>query len=203
MVGQLSREGREHDVHIAADAAEAVSMVSDPSRSWFRLFLDLEVPGAHGLSLAREIHNLQLADRCCVVTASNRTDLIIEVKALGFLGYVVKASPYAEFEKAVSQVLAGERAFPTGKFDAQPPIRISRRQEQLLDCVRRGLSSKEIARVVCLSEGSVNNCINAALKALRVTSRTHAVAKAMELGLLSIGAREDEPSPIHLHRHSA
>ena len=110
----------------------------------------------------------------------------VETQSLQFLGYIVKALPYAEFEIALDRVLRGEQTFPKHDFHSQLSMRLTRRQEQLLDLVRCGMSSKEIARTVSLSEGSVSNCINAAMKALEVTSRSHAVAKALELGLLDL-----------------
>lgn len=113
------------------------------------------------------------------------------MRLLGFLGYIVKATPIADFKRCVAEVLGGARTFPRVVLDTRSPIRLTRRQEQVLDCVRRGLTSKEIARVV-LSEGTVNNCINAAWKALHVTSRSHAVAKALELGLLKVDVRSPE-----------
>ena len=204
MVGELTRSNNRLELHIAPDAATAMRYLMDLIRQWHRIFLDLDVPGAHGLSLAREIQRNNFEKRCCVVSALSRTDLIAEIRLLGFLGYIVKASSFAEFKRAIAQVMSGDRTFPSLEMDARTLIRLSRRQEQMLDCVRRGLSSKEIARVVFLSEGTVNNCINAALRALGVTSRSHAVAKALELGLLVFDTRDSEPPlTVHIDRRSA
>jgi len=179
---------------VCSDAASTRSLLSDKRQEWFRIFLDLDVPGAYGLSLPKDVQRAGLHARCCVVTAFDKPDLIAEVRSMGFLGYIVKASPYGEFVRAIGKVLAGERTFPamTG-VKAHVAARLTKRQEQLLDCVRRGLSSKEIAANCFLSEGTVNNTINAAMKVLAVTSRSHAVAKAIELGLLAISTRDDGP----------
>ena len=190
--------------HVCGDAESTRRLLSDKSQEWFRIFLDLDVPGAYGLSLPKEIQRAGLHASCCVVTAFDKPDLIAEVRSMGFLGYIVKASPYGQFVRAIGKVLAGERAFPEttpAKFHAA--ARLTRRQEQLLDCVRRGLSSKEIAANCFLSEGTVNNTINAAMKALAVTSRSHAVAKAIELGLLAISARDDGSNQLRSARQVA
>ena len=160
--------------------------------SLFRIFLDLDVPGAYGLSLAKEIRDAGLHSKCCVVTALDRPELIIEVKALGFLGYIVKACPYVHFVRSVHGVLSGVPTFPNSALPQEcAPVRLTKRQEQLLDCVRLGQSSKQIAMSCSLSEGTVNNSINAAMKVLGVSSRGQAVAKAIELGLLRINANSD------------
>ena len=194
----LARSSGDLEPYVCADAPSALKEVSDPQKSWFRIFLDLDVPGAHGLSLARELHSRRLHTRCCIVSGLDKQHLIEEVQRLGFLGYIVKASPSAEFAKALGNVLVGEPAFPAMYRTAnQPLMRLTRRQEQLLDCVQRGMSSKEIARALFLSEGTVNNGIAAAMKALNVTSRSHALAKALELGLLDLNATNDAPDRVH------
>jgi two-component system response regulator DesR len=181
--------------HVCTDADETLVQLAQPQANWFRIFLDLDVPGAIGLSLARHIHGLGLHSRCCIVTALSRNDLASEVQSLGFLGYIVKAIPYVEFEKALHRILIGEPSFSGSVAESHhAPTRLTRRQEQLLDGVRRGLCSRDIAAGLFLSEGTVNNCINAAMRALNVTSRSHAVAKALELGLLRLPLREPEHS---------
>lgn len=176
---------------ICSDATSALIAIGDPSIDWHRVFLDLDVPGAHGLSLARDICQLGFHTRCCVVTALDRQDFIHEINAMGFLGYLVKARPYREFEETVNQVLAGKPTFPSvDRSRQEPAIRLTRKQALLLEYVRSGLSSKEIASALHQSEGTINNSINAAMRALDATSRTHAVAKALELGLLTLNTRE-------------
>ena len=195
----LARSAGDLEPHLCLDAPAALKEVSDPNRNWFRIFLDLDVPGAHGLSLAREIRGLGLHARCCIVSGSDKQHLIEEARRLGFLGYIVKAIPSAEFASALGRVLVGEVVFPSTTAAAnQPLIRLTRRQEQLLDCVQRGMSSKDIARALFLSEGTVNNGITAAMKALSVTSRSHALAKAFELGLLGVNATHETAPPGRL-----
>jgi len=198
MKGELSRLHSSLELHVCGDADSAMAQLTRPGADWFRIFLDLDIPGAYGLSLARQIRGVGLHTRCCVLTALNRSDLIVEVQRLGFLGYIVKASPYPDFERALASAMSGEQTYPLPRSDSQASIRISRRQEQLLDGVRRGMSSKDLARALCLTEGTVSNCITSTMKALNVSTRAQAVSKALELGLLtlrgddSVGVR---PSP--------
>jgi DNA-binding NarL/FixJ family response regulator len=181
--------------YVCADAETTMAHLTEPGVEWFRIFLDLDVPGAYGLSLAKQIRGIGLHDRCTVMSALDRQDLIAEIQAMGFLGYIIKASSFAEFARAMNRVLAGDPSFPAlTRVAASAPIRLTRRQEQMLDFVRRGLSSKEIASVCFVTEGTVNNCINGAMRALDVTSRSHAVARATELGLLTMNARDELPA---------
>ena len=176
-------------------AAPALLALKDARRSWHRVLLDLDVPGAHGLSLAKNIQELGFAPITCVVSATSRPEYIAQIRTLGFLGYIVKAVPADEYAAALVKVFLGERSFPgRPKTRApKPPIRLTRRQVQVLQLVSQGYGSKHVAARLGLSEGTVNNHISAAMCTLGVKSRSHGIAKAIELGLLSV-PREVKPS---------
>jgi len=180
----LARKDATLQIVVCYSAAEALDAARAPD--WFRLFLDLDVPGAHGLSLIRQIAALGHAQRSCVITALDRPSLASEARAMGLLGYIVKAIPIARFSAALDSVLRGEPTFPDAAAPSRAPIRLTRRQQELLALLQTGLSSKQIARRLGISEGTVNNHIAGLLRALRVANRTHAVARATELGLLLV-----------------
>ena len=103
----------------------------------------------------------------------------------GFLGYITKAIPIADFTAAVMKILSGERSFPFARHARRAVgLRLTRRQTQLLERIRAGLSSKEIATEMHIAEGTVNNHVAAILQSLEASSRAHAVARAIELGFL-------------------
>ena len=181
----LAGFGEDIRTMICPDAAQAVEKLEDDRESWFRIFLDLDVPGARGLSLAREVQGRGLAGRCCVVSAFDKCEYIDEIRASGFLGYIVKAVTVAEFTAAVAKVLNSEPSFPSAPSGRRTPaIRLTRRQTQLLELVRLGLSSKQAAAELHIAEGTVKNQLSAILQVFEANTRTQAVAKAIELGLL-------------------
>lgn len=176
---------------ICSDAAAAIKTIKNKSKYWHRVLLDLNVPGAHGLSLVMEAQKLGLESITCVVTAMDRREYENQIQAMGFLGYIFKATPLDGFTTALDRIFRGERVFPRpgrGAREISEAIRLTKRQAQILDLVRIGLSSKQIGTRLDLSQGTVNNHINAMLTALDVGTRSHAVAKAIELGLLSVAA---------------
>lgn len=124
-------------ITVCSAAEPALQTLRDPNRSWHRILLDLDVPGAHGLSLALEIEKLGLASITCVVTAMDRLDFIAQIEARGFHGYVVKAMPAREFSASLDKVFAGERVFagPGRTRTADAAIRITRRQTEVLHLV--------------------------------------------------------------------
>jgi two-component system response regulator DesR len=169
-------------------AAQTISALDSTPADWFRIFLDLDVPGAYGLTLARDIRDRRLAARCCVVSAFDRRDYIDELHSWGFLGYIVKAVSVTEFTTAIARILEGTPYFPNAAAIQRPttPTRLTRRQAEILERIQTGLSSKQIAAELNLAEGTVNNQVAAILQSLDAGSRTQAVAKAIELGLLSV-----------------
>ena len=195
----LARYGDHVTPVICSDAAQAVDKLDSRGADWFRIFLDLDVPGAYGLSLAKEVRDRGLANRCCVVSAFERADYIGEIKVWGFLGYIVKAVAVAEFTAALIKVLAGEPTFPdTPLLRRTAATRLTRRQIQLLERIQAGWSSKEIADELHLAEGTVNNQVTSILQVFEVNTRAHAVARAIELGLL-----ETHPQPDAFNTHRA
>lgn len=177
---------------VCGTADEVRLRLATRGSDWYRIFLDLAIPGAYGLSMAREVQNVGLHRLTCIVSASGEPRLIAEARSAGFLGYVVKASPHESLARAIADVLEGRPSFPASDgVCPSPAVRLTRRQAQFLDGVRRGRSSKEIAARQHVSEGTVNNVIMAAMRALDVASRSHAVARALELGLLDLAALED------------
>lgn len=180
------------DPVISATAADALERLGIGDSHWYRIFLDLDVPGAFGLSLAREIEQRGMAGSCCVVSAFENPGYIAEIWSHGFLGYITKATPVAAFTAAIMKVLDGERSFPfTSTARRVLGVRLTRRQTQLLEQIRAGRSSKEIANELHIAEGTVNNHVAAILQSLEASSRAHAVARAIELGFLN-----SRPQPI-------
>jgi DNA-binding NarL/FixJ family response regulator len=167
-------------------AGSAAAALERPCTEWFRIFVDLEVPGAHGLSLVRQIATRGCAGRCCIVTAFDNPALVREARDLGVLGYIVKTLRIAELVDAVDAVMRGRAMYPPESSRSPPRVRLTRRQIQLLVMLQRGLSSKQIAVEWAISEGTVNNHVTALLRALGVCNRAHAVVRAMELGLLAV-----------------
>lgn len=178
-------------IDVCSTASDATAALANPERRWHRVLLDLDVPGAHGLSLAREIKSQGMAQIACVVTANDRTDFVSQIKQMGFLGYIIKATPVDEFSAALEKIFRGERAFPSAtQGPAKEVPRLTRRQAEILNLVRVGCSSKEIAGRLKLSPGTVNNHVTAVMHELNVSSRSHAVAKAIEIGILGIAPDE-------------
>jgi len=65
------------------------------------------------------------------------------------------------------------------------PLRVSERDAQLLQLLAEGRTNREIAVVQGLAEQAAKKRIQAVVSSLNATNRTHAVAIAVRLGLIS------------------
>ncbi len=86
--------------------------------------------------------------------------------------------------RAFLRVLAGEReaskpAAPDGA------LVVTRRQVQILNLVKSGKTNAEIALVLGCSQWTVKNHVQSILRRLGSTSRTHAITRAIGLGILT------------------
>jgi DNA-binding NarL/FixJ family response regulator len=168
-------------VVVATSADEALRCAG---RDWFRVFVNPSVPGAQGLSLVRALAGLGLAKRTCIVTAVDDRHVFSEARKLGVIGYVSTSMAVTEFIAALGRIMDGTPVLPEIAY-GEPWPRLSERQLAVLRLLQAGMSSKQIAHELYIAEGTAKNHTLALLRMLGATNRAHAVARAIELGLLS------------------
>jgi DNA-binding NarL/FixJ family response regulator len=181
--------GTAGEIITAGTAQEVRALLHADRRRWRLILLDLEIPGATGLSLAREIKELGLAPITCVLTGADHAGYVTQVRNDGFLGYVLKAAKTRELHAAMTAVLAGRPAFPAadaGQGAERVPA-LTRRQAEILQLVGDGLTSKAIGQMLRLSPGTVDNHVAAAIAALGSKTRSEALRRALLLGLIKAG----------------
>ncbi|WKB50727.1 response regulator transcription factor [Eleftheria terrae] len=163
-----------------ADQATAALLTED---CWFRVLLDIGIPGANGLSLVRHVHRKGLAPRTAIITAYENSQWREEIRGMGFLGYVLKTASVEEFSGTIAKILDGRLCFETQTTEAQQS-HLTRRQIEILNLLSAGCSTKDVARRLNISSGTVDNHVSALIRALRAHDRTHAVALGMQLGYI-------------------
>jgi DNA-binding NarL/FixJ family response regulator len=163
-------------------AAAALAFSQVP---WFRIFVDLEVPGATRLSLIHEFKARGLVARCCIVSGNEDEELIREAKQLGVLGFISKRLSTRELGRALDDVIRGVPVFPSIRDVKNTRVpQLTRRQIEVLVLLKRGLSNKEIAHQLGITEGTAKNHISFLMLELGENKRMKAVRKAIEYGLI-------------------
>ena len=142
--------------------------------------LDLKLPDTHGVSGVRELKQSYPAVPLLVLSASpsgDFEDLSIES---GADAYVPKSAGAGEISNALKIFLLDDPDAEPGT----PPEKLSKRQKQLLIMLDKGLSNRDIAEELKISEHTVKVHLWRLFRRLNVKSRSQASHLARTQGLL-------------------
>ena len=157
------------------------------------VLVDVNLPGASGLSLARELSQRQPGVPVLVVSAYDDHAYVAEALEVGVGGYLLKTASGQELVEAVRLVAAGvfvldgavssrfgRRRPPSGR-QVEGPGSLTPREAEVLALVTEGRSNKQIAAELSLGLRTVESHVSNVLAKLGASSRTEAVARALRL----------------------
>lgn len=164
------------------------------------VLMDVRMPEMDGVEATRQLAARQPECRVIILTTFDDESIIFEGLRAGALGYLLKDVSGEELAAAIREVhrggaliqpsvarkvLAEFSRLPAAPSPAPvlPGDGLSERETEILKLVSRGLSNKEIALRLSLTEGTVKNYVSAILQKLGVQDRTQAALKARELGI--------------------
>ncbi len=170
----------------AAEALEQVELLHPDVA-----IVDINLPGASGLELARELVQRASPVAVLIVTAYDDYAYVAEAIDIGVGGYLLKTASSRELVDAVRAVSAGifvlDRAVSTrvtrgnGRREAvEGPHSLTARETAVLRLLARGLANKAIASELGLSVRTVEGHVSGVLSKLGVGSRTEATLYALE-----------------------
>lgn len=195
LLGQIE----ERATVLESEDFESALTVLDSAGEFDLVLLDLALPGIDGFAGLDILRRRYPAMPVAVVSAFDDTPTITRVLNLGASGFIPKAFSGEALLSAVREILAGNIFRPSGQQGARlddatpvPPSKISvrpdeigitDRQAQVLALMVRGLSNRDIADQLELSEGTVKIHATAVFKALGVNSRTQALVAVARYGI--------------------
>ncbi|UBI02921.1 response regulator [Corynebacterium freneyi] len=179
------------------EAVQAVADAHDAGRPFDLVLMDLrfgEGPGAHGqaggVDATARIRALPDPPQVLVVTNYSSDADILGAVSAGAVGYLLKDSDPAQLVDGVRSAVRGETVLSgdvatrlMGRL-RDPGRSLTARETEVLRLVADGLSNKDIAGKLVLTEATVKSHLVHVFTKLDVGSRTAAVAKATELGML-------------------
>jgi DNA-binding NarL/FixJ family response regulator len=159
------------------------------------------MPGASGVDGVSAIRAAGFATPIVMLTVSEDDDDLFESIKAGANGYLLKNVRPEQLFEDMRGVMRGEapiapavaskllEALRTGGIPArgQPTPApqdtiLTRRESEILQLVAGGLSNKEIANELTITEGTVKNHVHNALEKLHLTNRVQAAAYAVRQG---------------------
>ncbi|MEO3784043.1 response regulator transcription factor [Actinocorallia sp. B10E7] len=177
---------------VAAEAATAEEAVTRAAEADIDVVLmDLRFGG--GMSGAEATAAITVrpgAPRVVIVTTYDTDADILPAIEAGATGYILKDAPPEELATAVRTAAAGRTALAPAVADRlmnrlrAPHSSLTRREIEVLALVADGLSNQHIGWRLHLTEGTVKSHLARIYTKLGVSSRTAAVAAAIDLGLI-------------------
>ena len=181
----------------AADGEEALRLAKEllPDVA----IIDVAMPEVNGIEAATQIKASCPATAVLMISAYNYQSYILASLRAGAAGYLLKNAPLRELINAVRFVHAGEAVFDlkaTSSIlrrlvadNAEERTGLGRLQHRELEVLRtaaKGMSNKEIATELVISERTVQTHMVNIFRKMGVSSRIEAVLRALKEGWLSV-----------------
>lgn len=160
--------------------------------------LDIRMPLATGIDVVRWIREQSLLIRVLILTAFDDDPFIVAALKAGANGYVLKNAEADEISAAVRAVYRGEPALApdiaqklitqmTGTSEIHVVMEpITDREREVLQLAASGLTNRGIGLKLSISDRTVQGHLASTYAKLQVNSRTEAVTKALQLGLIQL-----------------
>ena len=146
--------------------------------------LDIEMPGLTGLEVLVKIKEFKLDTKVIIVTTFKRPGYFEKAVANDVDAYVLKERSIDDLIKTIYKVTKGEKEYSpslmTSLFTESNPL--THKEQVVLREIGNGLSSKEIASKLYLSNGTVRNYTSTIIDKMNSDHRFEAWKKANEKG---------------------
>jgi RNA polymerase sigma factor (sigma-70 family) len=174
------------------------------------VLMDVRMPEMDGVAATRELSAHHPEVKVIILTTFEDDETVFEGLKAGARGYLLKDISSEEMAQAVRKVAAGEALIQsritrkvlaefsrlatatdrqssskTGVVSDALPVPLTEREQEVLLALAHGLSNREIAEQLVITEGTVKNHVSNLIDKLGVRDRTQAVLKGQELGLIS------------------
>lgn len=183
----------------AADGEEAVAKAGDLLPDI--VLMDLVMPRVDGIEATRRIRDGSPSTRVIALTSFADDDKVFPAVKAGAAGYLLKDMRPQELADAIRTVHAGEallhpsvaaklmQELATAKPDS-PETALTEREHDVLQHIARGMSNREIAEALVVSEKTVKTHVSNILQKLHLADRTQAALYAVREGLVDLQSEE-------------
>lgn len=171
------------------------------------VLMDINMPGLNGIEATRlitkELGNIPIL----ALTIHDDEEYIAEMIRAGARGYILKDSELNSLVQAIRRLAAGESFFPSHLMEKvmnrfhqlvmqqgeatkimasfnEAAQNLTRRELEVLQCIVDGMSNKECAEHLFISEKTVKNHVTNLLRKLDVEDRTQAAVYAVQHGIV-------------------
>ena len=181
------------------ESFKLVAEAEDGTEAWEKIrelhpdvaLLDIRMPGYDGVAVAQKVKNEGLNTAILMLTSYDAQQYVIASLRAGARGFVLKTISPKELTTAINTVAKGglyldpEVASVMGEQDFIPE-QLSVREREVLLLAAQGLSSKEVAKKLFISERTVQTHLASIYDKLGSRNKTEALLLALKYGVVTL-----------------
>ncbi|MER5958554.1 response regulator [Streptomyces sp. NPDC056121] len=188
----------EPDIEVVGEASTAEqALTRGPALRPHVAVLDVRLPDSDGISVCRELRSRMPELACLMLTSFDDEEALLDAIMAGAAGYVLKQIKGSDLVSAVRTVASGQSMLDpatTARLihslrdpqTVKPPEDarlegLTERERSVLELIGDGLTNRQIAKELYLSEKTVKNHISRLLGKLGVERRVQAAVIAAEV----------------------
>jgi DNA-binding NarL/FixJ family response regulator len=188
---------------VASCATAEIALADLSQRKPDVILMDINLPKMSGVECTRQLKALLPQTQVIMLTAYDDNDLIFQALQAGANGYLLKRASADEIVEAIREVRRGGapmstyiarkvvQSFQQPSPVARPDDGLSKREIEVLNCVARGFTDKEVADALGLSVATIRSYLKTIYGKLHVHSRLQAVQKVAFSGGPEGGRKPD------------
>ena len=196
----------EDDIEVVGDLGDAqVALAEAEIRRPDVVLMDVRMPGMDGIQACRALKESLPETRVVMLTSFSDDQAVSASIIAGASGYLLKNARRAELLRAVRAAAEGESLLDPGvlapvlerfrdleaKEQSREVASLSAREREVLALVAEGLTNKQIAAQLVISDNTARNHVSHILDKLGLTRRSEAAAFAAQRGLLRTDERAE------------
>jgi two-component system, NarL family, response regulator LiaR len=187
----------------ASDGDEAVELVSKLKPNI--VVMDVVMPRLNGIEATRKIKEIAPDTAILILTAYDDDEYVLGLLDAGAAGYLLKSARGRDLVRAIRAIRAGEsvlhpkiiakllkRATITPIGEQKSSQLLSERELEILKLVASGMSNKEIAERLFLSQRTIKAHLTNIFNKLNVASRSEAIVRGLQWGLVTLETTHDQ-----------
>jgi DNA-binding NarL/FixJ family response regulator len=164
------------------------------------VLMDINLPGRNGLEVIGELKGKSHTAKILVLTMHSNEEYLMTAIREGADGYLIKDTPSRQLIEAVRTVASGESVIHPSltkklllyhqlhdkRNDKKNDNELTEREREVLICLVEGMSNKEIADKLFISDKTVKIHVSKIFKKLSVKSRSQVVIYAVQNQLVPL-----------------
>lgn len=193
ILSKLEKDKAVHVKAIAYDGNELLSLLTKDSNIDI-ILMDIQMPDLSGIETTKRVKQLYPQIKVVMLTTFDDDEKIFEAILAGASGYLLKDEKEETILKSIQAVYEGGAAMSpsialkTLKLVRNPitpnavveDFKLTKREIELLEQLKNGLSYEKIAENLIISVGTVQKHIQNIYSKLQVNNKVEAIQKAMQ-----------------------